>query len=516
MTKRFLCFNLQFAIIASLLFCQVSSKSKMYPQVDKVTMSLNRVMEEGMQKVQNSRKEDPEREKRSAELDETDDQEAENIKSNLKTKLVTSLLDSILDNYDMYIRPGFGESPLPVQSNMVILSMGPFSDFEAEFTFQCFFRHFWTDKRLAFQNHSLFETYKTDPNEVSELILNSIMLEKVWKPDTFFRGNGLNSHIHDITRPNQLFRLRNNGYIIFSTRLTVSAKCPMDFSRYPMDSQSCLVEFGSFGYHEEEMQYTWTDQQTPITILGESKMSQFNFLGFQEISRRASFASGNYSILAVNFQFKRNIGYFVMQTYMPCMMIVVLSWVAFWINREAAPARISLGITTVLTMTTFAISSRQQIPKVSYPSAMDWFVLMCYLFVFLALVEYAAVNYFTKRGEAGKKPPPKKQPAAKTSTDAAKDNTDEKSAGSSDEPPFASMNSLVVKLLVCITGSRQYRKWKIEHITTQYNSVSQIDEICRVGFPLGFCIFNAMYWSIYMGADDALMDRMQPVLGNYV
>ena len=80
----------------------------MYPQIDKVTMSLNKVMEEGMQKVQNSRKEDPEREKRSAESDETDDQEAENIKSNLKTKLVTSLLDSILDNYDMYIRPGFG------------------------------------------------------------------------------------------------------------------------------------------------------------------------------------------------------------------------------------------------------------------------------------------------------------------------------------------------------------------------------------------------------------------------
>ena len=70
------------------------------------------------------------------------------------------------------------------------------------------------------------------------------------------------------------------------------------------------------------------------------------------------------------------------------------------------------GITTVLTMTTFAISSRQQIPKVSYPSAMDWFVLMCYLFVFLALVEYAAINYFTKRGEAGKAP---KKPAPKVS-----------------------------------------------------------------------------------------------------
>ena len=57
-------------------------------------------------------------------------------------------------------------------------------------------------------------------------------------------------------------------------------------------------------------------------------------------------------------------------------------------------------------MTTFAISSRQQIPKVSYPSAMDWFVLACYFFVFVALVEYAVVNYFTKRSEAGKVPPP--------------------------------------------------------------------------------------------------------------
>ncbi|XP_075254238.1 gamma-aminobutyric acid receptor subunit alpha-5-like [Convolutriloba macropyga] len=401
-----------------------------------------------------------------------------------------------------------------------------------EFTFQCFFRHFWTDKRLAFQNHTLFDVYKTNPDEVSELILNSIMLEKVWKPDTFFRGNGLNSHIHDITRPNQLFRLRNNGYIIFSTRLTVSAKCPMDFSRYPMDSQNCLVEFGSFGYHEDEILYTWTTEDPknpPINIMSESKLSQFNFLGFKPTSRSASFSSGNYSILAVNFQFKRNIGYFVMQTYMPCMMIVVLSWVAFWINREAAPARISLGITTVLTMTTFAISSRQQIPKVSYPSAMDWFVLMCYLFVFLALVEYAAVNYFTKRGEAGKVPkkPPPPPPPPVASQRGADSNTVEsqvhvadskqtESISYSDDAPFASMNSLAVKLFVCVTGSRQYRKWKIDNITTQYNSVSHIDEICRVAFPLGFGIFNAIYWSIYMGAEDGILDTVEPVLGSYV
>lgn len=54
----------------------------------------------------------------------------------------------------------------------------------------------------------------------------------------------------------------------------------------------------------------------------------------------------------------------------------------------------SPGITTVLTMTTLSISARQSLPKVSYATAMDWFIAVCFAFVASALVEFAAVNYF--------------------------------------------------------------------------------------------------------------------------
>lgn len=53
------------------------------------------------------------------------------------------------------------------------------------------------------------------------------------------------------------------------------------------------------------------------------------------------------------------------------------------------------GITTVLTMTTLSISARHSLPKVSYATAMDWFIAVCFAFVFSALIEFAAVNYFT-------------------------------------------------------------------------------------------------------------------------
>ena len=36
-------------------------------------------------------------------------------------------------------------------------------------------------------------------------------------------------------------------------------------------------------------------------------------------------------------------GYFLIQVYVPCSLLVVLSWVAFWINREATADRIALG-----------------------------------------------------------------------------------------------------------------------------------------------------------------------------
>lgn len=68
---------------------------------------------------------------------------------------------------------------------------------------------------------------------------------------------------------------------------------------------------------------------------------------------------------------------------------------------------LSSGVTTVLTMTTLSISARNSLPKVAYATAMDWFIAVCYAFVFSALIEFATVNYFTKRSWAweGKKVP---------------------------------------------------------------------------------------------------------------
>lgn len=54
-------------------------------------------------------------------------------------------------------------------------------------------------------------------------------------------------------------------------------------------------------------------------------------------------SAGEYTIMTAHFHLKRKIGYFVIQTYLPCIMTVILSQVSFWLNRESVPARTVFG-----------------------------------------------------------------------------------------------------------------------------------------------------------------------------
>ena len=69
------------------------------------------------------------------------------------------------------------------------------------------------------------------------------------------------------------------------------------------------------------------------------------------------------------------------------------------VNRVlfAAPARVSLGVTTVLTMTTLSNSVNAALPKVSYMKSIDIYLFVCFFMVFGALIEYACVGYTDKR-----------------------------------------------------------------------------------------------------------------------
>jgi len=84
-------------------------------------------------------------------------------------------------------------------------------------------------------------------------------------------------------------------------------------------------------------------KETPVRGVEEAELPQFTIIGYETNDRKEKLATGIYQRLSLSFKLQRNIGYFIFQTYLPSILIVMLSWVSFWINHEATSARVALG-----------------------------------------------------------------------------------------------------------------------------------------------------------------------------
>ena len=159
--------------------------------------------------------------------------------------------------------------------------------------------------------------------------------------------------------PNRFVRIAPNGYVSYSQRLTISASCPMDLTKFPLDSHTCELQIGSFGYSAEDMIYRWATPKS-VTIDKNVEMAQFRLVNYKTFadesvgSRRTRVSYRNDSTATMEFLFERQTGFFLLQIYTPLTLIVFCSWVAFWLIKTEkggeVPARTALGATSVLSV----------------------------------------------------------------------------------------------------------------------------------------------------------------------
>lgn len=136
----------------------------------------------------------------------------------------------------------------------------------------------------------------------------------------------------------------------------------------------------NYDHHKRESLKKWST----IMALG----CHFNYPSSDNL---LLFFSGNFTSLGAIFHFKRDFGFYLLQEFIPTILVVALSWVSFWIDERSVPARVSLGITTVLAITTLIFGIQASMPRVGHVKAIDVFLLGSFLFVFAALVEYAII-----------------------------------------------------------------------------------------------------------------------------
>ncbi|XP_021919066.1 gamma-aminobutyric acid receptor subunit beta isoform X1 [Zootermopsis nevadensis] len=453
---------------------------------------------------------------------------------------ISAILDSFSASYDKRVRPNYGGTPVEVGITMYVLSISSLSEVKMDFTLDFYFRQFWTDPRLAFRKRPGVET----------LSVGSEFIKNIWVPDTFF-VNEKQSYFHIATTSNEFIRIHHSGSITRSIRLTITASCPMNLQYFPMDRQLCHIEIESFGYTMRDIRYKWNEGPNSVGVSNEVSLPQFKVLGHRQRAMEISLTTGNYSRLACEIQFVRSMGYYLIQIYIPSGLIVIISWVSFWLNRNATPARVALGVTTVLTMTTLMSSTNAALPKISYVKSIDVYLGTCFVMVFASLLEYATVGYMAKRIqmrknrflaiqkiaeqkkaglEAAHGPPPgppgEGDHAPKQTVSVASQNCSSIPRGH-DAQPHGEVRFKVHDPKVHSKGGTlentingrtdeeaaapapQHLIHPGKDINKLYGiTPSDIDKYSRIVFPVCFICFNLMYWIIYLHISDVVADDL--------
>ncbi|KAM6197984.1 glycine receptor subunit alpha-4 isoform 3-T3 [Sarcoramphus papa] len=400
----------------------------------------------------------------------------------------SDFLDKLMgrtSGYDARIRPNFKGPPVNVTCNIFINSFGSVTETTMDYRVNVFLRQQWNDPRLAYGEY---------PDD--SLDLDPSMLDSIWKPDLFF-ANEKGANFHEVTTDNKLLRIFKNGNVLYSIRLTLILSCPMDLKNFPMDIQTCTMQLESFGYTMNDLIFEWLEEQEAVQVAEGLTLPQFILRDEKDLGYCTKYYNtGKFTCIEVKFHLERQMGYYLIQMYIPSLLIVILSWVSFWINMDAAPARVGLGITTVLTMTTQSAGSRASLPKVSYVKAIDIWMAVCLLFVFAALLEYAAVNFVSRQHKEFMRLR-RRQRRQRMEEELVRESRfylrgyglgrclqPKDGAGEGPgiySPPPASM---------LLQEGESLRRRYIDR-------AKRIDTISRAVFPFTFLVFNIFYWVIY-------------------
>lgn len=374
------------------------------------------------------------------------------------------IVDSLLSSYDGRVSPtdALEDGPVEDTVQLYILSLDS-SDDSTDFTMNFFLRQRWRDARLAHNSSG-----------VPVLELYRKALEEVWVPDIYF-VNEKNAHFHYVSVPNKMFNVFPDGKVSYSIRVTGTYTCEMDLRKYPLDKQTCHIKIESYGHSTNSLKIRWN---SPSVILSKNiKMTQFSVEKTVPFICDQQYMEYNYSCIGVNFHLTRMNGFYFIHMYVPSILIVMLSWISFWLDIEATAARISLGILTVLAMTTQ--NKFTGVQHVSYVTAMNVWTAASLAFVFLGVIEYAYINVKTRKN-------------VRRSITRATSNL---SMNGNNPVLNGSIYSISKGDAKSLQGSQKKNATNV--IDLDNKNGRKVDRLARIAFPMSYVLFNIVYWSFY-------------------
>jgi len=266
-------------------------------------------------------------------------------------------------------RPDPEGTATPVKIGVYLMDIDGIDDRRETFDGDLFLAMEWTNPELAY---SL-------PEGVS--VLCKVPLNQVWNP----RAIIFNQRKVWQQMPEQV-QIMPDGTVKYIQRLYGTFGASHDFKDFPQDVQKLPIDVISRA-DPGEVSFVLDDrfnrQDEGASIVDWLIFPQEATVGVRQINIEGKdFPYFEFVLLA-----RRHYGFYLWKVMVPLAVITFMAWTVFWIPPTFRVVKVSLSATAMLTTIAFQLALVHLLPRVSYLTKMDKYILTCTFFVFLTLLE---------------------------------------------------------------------------------------------------------------------------------
>jgi len=217
-------------------------------------------------------------------------------------------------------------------------------------------------------------------------------LKEVWNPGVLF----VNQQKLWMTLP-EIVTITPDGEVFYRQRVWGAFSQPLKLRNFPFDRQLFSIQLAASGITPNKIELL-LDSNTKSGIAQELSLSDWNVLRWTAETRNYKPMPTVTAIpgFAFSFEAERKTGYFIIKVIIPLILIVAMSWIVFWIDPKESGTQISVSITTMLTLIAYRFAIDTSLPKVSYLTRLDYFILLSTILVFATLIIVVVTSMLAK------------------------------------------------------------------------------------------------------------------------
>ncbi|MDW8850744.1 hypothetical protein SD960_11615 [Flavobacterium sp. MMLR14_040] len=187
--------------------------------------------------------------------------------------------------------------------------------------------------------------------------------------------------------------------LIYNERFHGRFTSNMDFHKYPNDKQCFMIQLEAFSMEKKDL--VFINPQLFPKVLDESYIEEWKILGkkdyvnqmvYNHLSTNKKgevFSRCNFEIYA-----QRKLEYYIWKVMLPIGILVVASWLVFWVKDFAN--QLNISFTLMLTMVTFNFYTSSLLPTLPYNTFIELIIISGYIFIFLTLIAIIFTYAYSK------------------------------------------------------------------------------------------------------------------------